>query len=781
MPGIFMVQALKVRTDVVEDSKFLLRERIEIDELNEIALQFQFINPQISYSCALKASVMANRTNYTKAFAESYAIIGKYFLIQRDYLSSMKYSLLAYDNSKKIGDYKIQSQALNQIGTVYYLAKRADRSVQYFSLALIAALRIKDTNQLINLYVNSSDICSDTGNFKIAKRYLFYSLFLSIRQKDRIQEAIVYRSIGIFYLRQKDYDRTLHYFEKSIEVNAEMKQFVHIGSLFTLMSHTFEQMKDLNSALEYNKIALIYRLRYNRDEQVFSSYLNIGYTYLLMGQLDSASYYLHSGIYLAGVYGFQRTHLLESGYKNLYELNRRLNNDALALSYYQKYSIYKDSVDDENNKRKISIIETQHYITEKEQENHDLKNENFIQRLKVKNKDLWVVVLVILSLLTILVAVYIQQKLKKNRIEKKVVEDRNDQLEVEIEEQVNQNEELSRREQEYRFLADHTADLVTLMDGNFKCLYISPSSKLLLGYSPEELMGMKDYRDVIHANSRKSFDLEFESMLEYRDATRFLYRAIKKDGTDIWVESNINPILDTAGGKLKAMLSITRDVTNQIDQEEALLETSRQKDILIREVHHRVKNNLAILTSLVNMQKNAFTDHKTLDIFADLQFRVKAMALVHEQLYRTKHIKFLPIGDYLSKLVSIVSSAFTTSRVKVHQAFLDEILDVEITLPLGLIVNELLTNSYKYAFPESKEGNIWVVYEKAPKRKDSPIEMRCLTVKDDGIGLPKDFSFSGGSSMGSQIIHLLTQQLEGELIIDGTKGASFSLFLPSER
>jgi PAS domain S-box-containing protein len=319
------------------------------------------------------------------------------------------------------------------------------------------------------------------------------------------------------------------------------------------------------------------------------------------------------------------------------------------------------------------------------------------------------------------------------------------------------------------------------MDSNFKCLYISPSSELLLGYSPEEMMSMKDYRDLIHPDSMKSFNVEVESMLEFHEVTRFLYQTIKKDGTLLWVESNINPIFKTSTGKLQAMLSVTRDVSSQIEEEQALMETSKQKDLLIKEVHHRVKNNLAILTSLVNMQKSEFTDHKTLNVFSDLQFRVKAMALVHEELYKSRNIEVLPIGEYLSKLVGIVSSAYTTSKVKVHQDFYNEILDVNITLPLGLIVNELLTNAFKYAFPDNREGNIWVIYKKEPAVTNSEVEMRRLTVMDDGEGLPIDFDISKKTSLGSQIISLLAKQLEAELIIDGMNGACFSLILPSER
>jgi PAS domain S-box-containing protein len=379
------------------------------------------------------------------------------------------------------------------------------------------------------------------------------------------------------------------------------------------------------------------------------------------------------------------------------------------------------------------------------------------------------------------IVIYIQQLLIKNKKAKKIVEEINDQLHEEIKEQVVQNKELSKREQEYRFIADHTVDMVILRDSNSNCIYVSPSCEFFLGYYPEEIIGTSNYMDFIHPDSRASFNADYKLMMEYQEATRVVYQLVKKDSSTIWVESNMNPIFDSNTGKLQAILSVTRDVSDHITQEEALIETARQKEILIREVHHRVKNNLAILASLVNMQKSEVKDHKTLDIFSDLHFRVRAMSLVHEELYKNRNIEVLPIGEYLSKLVGIVSSAFANNKIKVHQDFYNEIVDVEISLPLGLIVNELLTNAYKYAFPDNREGNIWVAYLKVPQMNHHVSEMRCLTVRDDGIGLSSDFDISKKTSMGSQIIKLLARQLEAELSVDGTKGANFSLLLSTKR
>jgi PAS domain S-box-containing protein len=768
-----------VDPDVNSKDQEILREKIEIDHLNALSDSVKYFSFQLSYSYASKALEMAKKINYTKGIAEAYYRIELYFHLNRNYVSSMKYALLTYDFAKKTRDYKMQAKLLNQIGAIYYSIKWGDRSSKYYNLALATAQKIHDTDQIINIFINLSLAYSDSNNYQAAKKYLFYSLFLSLKQHNQQQEEGLFRHIGILYSRQNKFTEALYYFEKSIRLNIRTGMLFNIGSLYTMIAHIFELREDYSSALNYNKLALTYRLLNNHDEQIASSYINIGVTYLKMGQLDNALNYINKGIAEASLFNPRKNNLLETGYENLYKLYKMKNNSALALENYKKFTIYRDSVREGTDKQLISILETNHFIKEKEQETADLKGENFIQKLEMKNRGLLELLLMALFLLTSTFVVYIQQLLVKSRKAKKVAEDKNDQLQDEIKEQTIQNEELTKREEEYRFLAYHTADLVTLMDSNFKCLFISPSSELLLGYLPDELLNMMDYRDLIHPDSRKSFDVEFESMLEYHAATRFLYQVIQKDGTILWVESNINPIFNPSTGKLQAILSITRDVSSQIEEEQALMESAKQKDMLIREVHHRVKNNLAILTSLVNMQKSEFTDHKTLDVFSDLQFRVRAMALVHEELYKSRNIEFMSVGEYLSKLVGIVSSAFTTSKVKVHQDFQDEILNVKITLPLGLIVNELMTNAFKYAFPDHGEGNIWVTFKKEPNSNNSKIESRRLTVRDDGQGLPNDFDFSKQSSMGSQIISLLVRQLEAKLIIDGTNGASFSIILPS--
>ncbi len=761
----------------INPGKLPSKATVEVDALNGLSAKYLDSTNIVPYELATKALRLSKLINYKKGEAYADVNLGYYYYKKKTYLESFEYFMASLNIAEPNNYETILNDAYTGMGLLFMDLGRRDKAIEYIRKGMAYAKKYK-TEDLVGSYVRLGQLMFEQGDTNEAFRLFFTAFSLKPKLTKLVSQIWVMKSIGNLYLSVKQYEIALYYYRETINENPKDIGNYN-GTIYSIMAHTYEQKNDLDNSLYYNKIALAFRKKENQQLLAISSLLNIGHIYFRIGNYDSSLYYLKRGLEDAN---FSKINFLrEAGYKYLYELYLAKSDWKNALSALQEYNSAKYIVENEKSKDQVTLMENNRIVIEKEKLTEKLRDENAIQKLEMKNQNLLVLLLITLSLFTIAVAVYIQQSLVKNKKAKKIVEDQNDQLQVEIKEQVIQNEELSKREQEYRFLADHSADLITLMDSNFKCLYISPSSEFFLGYTPEELLCLEDYRDLIHANSRKSFSLEFEGMMDYRDPTRFVYQAIKKDGSAFWVESNINPIFDSSTGKLKAMLSITRDVSSQIDQEKTLMEEARQKELLIKEVHHRVKNNLAILTSLVNMQKSEFTDFKTLDIFSDLQFRVRAMALVHEQLYKSRNIEVLPIGEYLSRLVGIVSSEFSTKSVEVHQDFFDEIVDVEITLPLGLIVNELLTNAYKYAFPDHKEGNIWVTYKKAPCRKTSAVEMRCLTVRDDGIGLPPDFDLSQKTSMGSQIIHLLTQQLEGEIKIDGTKGASFSIILPLER
>jgi PAS domain S-box-containing protein len=753
-------------------------DKFEVDALNTLSEKNIDSFPQVSYDLALRALKLSVSIRYKRGEGMAQIHLGSYYYREVKYLEAVGCFLAAMSIGESNNYLDILTDADYGMAIVSMEFGRKERVLDYIKREMSYDAKKSNIEHLVANNIRLGQLLYEEGDTSGTFRHFFYAFSLK-HKLVRINSQIgLYKSIGNLYLSEKKYDIALFYYREALIENQKDVGNLN-GTLTTLMAHTYEQKNELNKAFEYYQSALRIRLRENDPSLITSSLINLGHIYFKLGHYDSSFYYTEKGLKNANA--FKLNHYRASGFKNLYEFYLTKKEWKNALFALQDYSSAEVLIENEKSKDQIALFENNRIVSEKEKQVEDLQNENAIQKLEMKNRDLLVLLLISLFILMVAIVIYIQQLLLKNKKAKKIVEEINDQLQEEIKEQVVQNVELAKREQEYRFIADNTADLVTLLDGQFQILYISPSSQSFLGYRPEELMNVKDFRNIVHPNSLTSFNMEFNRMLEYSEPTRFIYQVVKKNGAIFWVESNVNPIFNSPTGELQAMLSITRDVTSQIDQEEALMEAAKQKELLIKEVHHRVKNNLAILASLVNMQKSEVTDHKTLDIFSDLQFRVKAMSLVHEELYKSRNIEVLPVKEYLTKLVGIVSSAFTYLDVKIHMDIYDEIVDVEITLPLGLIVNELLTNSFKYAFTDNKEGNIWVTYEKASPGNESRRNMRCLTVRDDGKGLPDNFDISKKTSMGSQIIYLLSRQLNAELHIDGKHGANFSLFFPLER
>ncbi|MCX6245336.1 MAG: PAS domain S-box protein [Bacteroidetes bacterium] len=763
---------------VISNREIIKRKKIIVNVLNENAYLYRLSADSISYKLANNALKLSKEINYLIGEASANNNIGFFYYKHQKFLKAIEHlnaTLLLYQQQP--GD-TVLMYANQLCGSIFYSLKRYDRAEVYLRKGISLAKKKNNVERIINLSIGIGLIMNEKGEMNDALNYFYYAYSLSKTKADINFEVWVLLNIGNLYLSHNQVDLALSFYKQAINKSDQALQVVN-GKLYTLVGHIYELKSDYTNALEYNRIALSTRRKNDYYNLVASSLINIGHIYLKMGILDSSLYYLQTGLKTAK--NSNANDFKENGYLNLYELYNLKKDWHHAFLALKDYIVSKEIFSSEINQNKIFILETNRIISEKEKETLLLKSENNIQSLQMRNRGLLILLFVSLFFLTLIVVVFIINLFLKNKKEKQIVEEINTHLQDEIKEKEIENEELSKSEKHFRFLADNAADPIVLMDNNFKCLYVSPFSELVLGYTPAELTEMNDFREIIHPDSQRAFQREFDTMLEFGDSSRFIYQAVKKDGSSFWAESTINPILNESTKELKAMLAISRDISHKIDQEEAMMQATSQREMMIKEVHHRVKNNLAILASIVSMQQREFSDTKTINVFSDLQFRVKAMALVHEQLYKSRDIEELEIRGYISNLIQTVSSTFGNSRIKVHGEIYDEVLEVETVLSLGLILNELLTNAYKYAFPDNREGNIWVIYKKTRRQKRSPYPMRQLTVKDDGIGLPDNFTLKDRTSMGSQIIDLLSEQLEADLVIDGTNGASFSLTLPTRR
>lgn len=217
------------------------------------------------------------------------------------------------------------------------------------------------------------------------------------------------------------------------------------------------------------------------------------------------------------------------------------------------------------------------------------------------------------------------------------------------------------------------------------------------------------------------------------------------------------------------VMTILRDRSKEREVEELKQKNSEQKEIMLREIHHRVKNNLAIVISLLNLQLRNNSDPELKRIMRDIELRIRSMALIHEHLYRSENLERIPLAAYLHSLATIITGTFSGHRINLATNLEAIDLSIETALPLGLIANELLTNAFKYAFPNNQEGEIGVLLHKVNE------EEYCMIIKDNGVGLPESFSLDSEKSLGMFIVRLLVEQLDGRIEITRQNGSSFAI------
>lgn len=247
----------------------------------------------------------------------------------------------------------------------------------------------------------------------------------------------------------------------------------------------------------------------------------------------------------------------------------------------------------------------------------------------------------------------------------------------------------------------------------------------------------------------------------------------RADGSEFPIEIGLNPIATEAGVMvLASIIDITERRRAQQRLEAALLE----KTVLLNEVHHRVKNNLQVITSLLNLQADYAADPRLRAILAESCGRVKAMALTHQLLYERKDFSRLDLGDYLGRLVQSIRSSYrgTGDRIglRLDLPGSDVHLDLERAIPCGLLINELVTNSFKHAFKGERCGQIVI------EIKEGADGMISLSVADDGVGLPPENKLAEGSSLGLQLVQLFVEQLHGTLAVERVGGTRFSMRFP---
>jgi PAS domain S-box-containing protein len=264
------------------------------------------------------------------------------------------------------------------------------------------------------------------------------------------------------------------------------------------------------------------------------------------------------------------------------------------------------------------------------------------------------------------------------------------------------------------------------------------------------------------------WDINFKAAFK-GDSVSFVLERKNLDGNVYFREIYLNPI-HSDDGSIEEISGIGHDITDKKLSEQSLKSSLQEKEVLLKEVHHRVKNNMQVISSILSLQSAYVDDEKILSILLESQNRIKSMAFIHEKLYRTENFSQIKFSDYVQNLAQNLIDTYELSVASVDlKCDLEEVfLNLDNAIPCGLIINELISNSLKYAFVEREKGEIQIVL----KTKNNQVELK---IADNGAGIPKGLDIYNTDSLGLQLVNTLVEQLEGNLKLDLEKVTSFTI------
>ena len=355
-------------------------------------------------------------------------------------------------------------------------------------------------------------------------------------------------------------------------------------------------------------------------------------------------------------------------------------------------------------------------------------------------------------------------------------------------------EKLHKSEESFHSFMQNFRGLGFQLDSDFTPVFVHGAAEEITGYSKEEfLSGSIGWTRLVKEEDLPLIQEKRRKLKEDPELfTELEYRIRRKDGKLRWVREVIQNVPEGPDKSIHFQGSI-HDITQRKEAEEAL---EKAEKVRKKEIHHRIKNNLQVISSLLSLQSEKFGDAEVLEAFRESQNRVISMALIHEELYKGDKIDTLDFATYLKKLTADLLSSYTLGKDDINlELDLEKIyLGMDSAIPLGIIVNELVSNSLKHAFPAGKKGRVRISFCRkenfAGNPEDYGKDRGCgeekdlqaendlpftLIVTDNGPGIPKEIDFRDTSSLGLQLVNLLVEQIDASIELNRNEGTEFSI------
>ncbi len=298
--------------------------------------------------------------------------------------------------------------------------------------------------------------------------------------------------------------------------------------------------------------------------------------------------------------------------------------------------------------------------------------------------------------------------------------------------------------------------------------YVNPMFCQLLGYHKSELLGKKGYEILLKPQDRDTIskkNLQRQSGI----SDDYIIPMLRKDGEELIFRLKASPLISDENVVIGSM-AICLDITEKIKAEAKIDKLLQQKEMLLREVHHRIKNNMGTIRGLLALQAYSIEDEPAVEALNDAQNRVMSMMVIYDKLYRSHDFQSIDVKDYLGDLVDAITETFSgITEVSLSTDYGICLLDSDSMFNIGIIVSELLTNALKYAFPDGQKGHIYISCQQLENGS------RELIFEDDGIGIRNFTTTQSNGSFGMELVKMLVEQLNGKIKLTTEKGTRYQI------
>ncbi len=662
-----------------------------------------------------EAYQLTRNLNWQKGIALSHIRRGQLNSAGNNIPGAQEEYIKALEKYRKLNDQNGIADACLKVGITYGMQSDYHKAAEYFLLSLEANEKIGDKKRISDNYNNIGHCYKYLGNYEKALDYYHQSLEVTEELKDSAGIAMMYNHIAIIYDYQGNYKMALDHYFKSLRINEQLGIDVEIGAAYGNIGIVFYYLEDYEQALIYQKrnLEMMQKTGEKRGEGI--AYFNIGNIYERQGKYDLALENIKKGMQLRIETGDRQG--IATGYHNLGLIYHKQGQNDLAVEMFEKGLALSDEID-----YKLGIAQNSVNLGMIYYQTGNIK----LARSYLEN------------------AMDIGMELGYPEIIRASAE----------------------------WLGRVNAGL-----NNYREAY---QYMLLFEEMDDSLTSAENIKKITRMEMQYDFDKQEQKMVFEQEQERLRHQEeIKRQKiikTSFFIGFCLIAlmaffILRSYYQKKKANELLAEQKEEIQAMNDMLKDSLDEKEVLLKEIHHRVKNNLQIISSLLNLQSHNIEDHSVKGAVMEGQSRVKSMALIHQVLYQSDRLSKINFQEYLEQLVGFLSSSFmpVDKKIMAKVEADNTHLDIDTAIPLGLIVNELVSNAFKYAFREMEKGELRVEI----KKHDG--ESYKLKVSDNGTGLPEGFDMNQTSSLGLKLVNILTRQLQGELKISNKNGAVFEI------